>query len=54
MNKNESTSGLGYIGYAGLFILEVVLIPYYMIESAYYRSKDRMNNFYRRFPDKSL
>jgi len=54
MHKNESTSVFGYVGYSGLFIIEVVFIPYYMLEGAYYRSKDRMNNLYRRFPDKSL
>lgn len=47
MNKKDETSGMGYVGYAGLFIVEVVLIPYYMFEDAYYRSKSRMNKFYK-------
>jgi hypothetical protein len=47
MHMKDETSGMGYIGYTGLFIVEVVLTPYYMIEQAYYRSKNRMKSFYK-------
>jgi hypothetical protein len=47
MAKKDETSGMEYVVHAGLFIVEVVLIPYYMFEDAYYRSKNRTKKFYR-------
>lgn len=44
-NDDDNISIMGYIGYGVLTLAEITFIPYYQLESAYYRAKLRTKLF---------